>query len=268
MWILFILVVRELFTISTDDVTIEEQINTGFNKYEILLPVITNQQKKEAQVTIDNTTRTYSYTQEPVREWQIFLVQHTHTDAGYTRPQSEILPEHLVFIDQALDYCDQTDEYPDDSKFRWTCETSWSVREYLKSRPQPQIDRLLKRLQEGRIEATGMFFNFSEIADESALTAQTKVLRMLKNKGIDVTTAMQNDVNGIGWCLVDYYQNTDVKYLSMGVHAHRARKPFNKPTAFWWESPAGNRLLAYRSEHYQHGNSLSLTTGQMDVISR
>jgi hypothetical protein len=70
------------------------------------------------------------------------------------------------------------------------------VREYLKSRPQAQINRLLQRLKEGRIEATGMFLNYSEIIDEPALAAQTKTLRFLKDEGVDVTTAMQNDVNG------------------------------------------------------------------------
>jgi len=62
-----------------------------------------------------------------------------------------------------------------------------------------------------------MFFNFSEIIDESALAQQTKTLRMFKNMGIDVTTAMQNDINGIAWCLVDYYQNTDVKRFWFAV---------------------------------------------------
>ena len=64
------------------------------------------------------------------------MVQHTHTDIGYTRPQTEVLTEHLRYIDNALDYCDQTDDYPDDAKFRWTCESSWAVREYLKSRTE------------------------------------------------------------------------------------------------------------------------------------
>ena len=154
------------------------------------------------------------------------MVQHTHTDIGYTRPQSEILPEHLRYIDHALDFCDQTDDYPDAAKFRWTCETAWSVREYLRSRPQEQIDRLLKRVKEGRIEVTGMFLNYSEIVDEPALAAQTKTLRMIENKGFDVKSLMQNDVNGIAWCLVDYYNTTDVKYLNMGIHAHRARRTF------------------------------------------
>jgi hypothetical protein len=77
---------------------------------------------------------------------------------------------------------------------------------------------------------------------------------------------MQNDVNGIGWCMIDLFDNTSVKYLTMGQHGHRARIPFDKPTAFWWESNSGSRLLAYRSEHYMHGNALALTSGFIDVF--
>jgi len=242
-------------------------LKAGYNHLEIHLPKVEESTEMKAVVSIKGRSpRELSFMQAPVKEWEVFLVQHTHSDIGYTRPQTEILAEHLRYIDHALDYCDQTDHFPDASQFRWTCETSWSVREYLRSRPQVQVDRLLKRIREGRIEATGMFLNYSEIIDEPALAAQTKTLRMLKNSGIDVTTAMQNDVNGIAWCLVDYFKHTDVRYLTMGIHAHRARKPFNKPTSFWWQSPAGNRLLAYRSEHYMHGNALSLTTGQQDVF--
>jgi len=242
-------------------------LKAGYNHLEINLPKVDQRTDFKAEISIKGrSNQELTFSMAPVKEWEIFLVQHTHSDIGYTRPQTEILSEHLRYIDHALDYCDQTDHLPDASQFRWTCETSWSVREYLRSRPSVQVDRLVKRIREGRIEATGMFLNFSEIIDEPALAAQTKTLRMLKNSGIDVTTAMQNDVNGIAWCLVDYFQHTDVKYLTMGVHAHRARLPFSKPTAFWWQSPAGNRLLAYRSEHYMHGNTLSLLGGEQDVF--
>ncbi len=254
-------------TVDIGDSSFETRLKAGFNKLDINLPKVVEKREFVAEVRIKSRgTQQVPFTLEPVKPWEVFLVQHTHSDIGYTRPQTEILPEHLRYIDNALDFCDQTDHYPNAAQFRWTCETSWSVREYLRSRPQSQIDRLLQRIKEGRIEATGMFLNFSELIDEPALAAQTRTLRMLKNSGIDVTTAMQNDVNGIAWCLVDYFHHTDVKYLTMGIHAHRARIPFNKPTSFWWQSPAGNRLLSYRSEHYMHGNFLSLTTGQQDVF--
>ncbi len=242
-------------------------LKSGYNSVDILLPKVDEKTEFTANIKIgDKKAKDYKFILEPVKEWTVYLVQHSHTDIGYTRPQTEILSEHLRYIDDALDYCDQTDDYPDNAKFRWTCEASWAVREYFKSRPESQIDRFLKRIKEGRIEVTGMFFNFSEIVDETALAIQTKTLKDFKERGIDVKTAMQNDVNGIGWCMIDFYNNTDVKYLTMGQHGHRAHVPFDKPTSFWWESPAGNRLLAYRSEHYMHGNALALTSGYLDVF--
>ena len=243
------------------------ELNTGLNEIDFLVPIISETTLFNARVEIEEKPSQYfNIKLEPVKEWTIYLVQHAHTDIGYTRPQSEILAEHLRYIDYALDYCDQTDSYPDNAKFRWTCEAAWTIREYLKCRPQVQIDRLVKRIKEGRIEVTAMFFNYSEIVDETGLAIQTQTLGSFKENGIEVTTAMQNDINGIGWCMVDMFKNTGVKYLIMGEHGHRAQIPFDKPTAFWWESQAGNRLLAYRSEHYMHGNVLGITSGNIDVF--
>lgn len=73
----------------------------------------------------------------------------------------------MRFIDYALDYCDQTDDYPEDAKFRFTLETSWSVSEYLRTRPKEQVERLKRRIKEGRIEATAMYFNFDELPSET-----------------------------------------------------------------------------------------------------
>lgn len=244
----------------------EVSLNTGLNEIDFLIPKIDKPKTVSTKIKYGEFESQQKVELNPVKEWTVYLVQHSHTDIGYTRQQSEILAEHLRYIDDALDYCDQTDHYPKESQFRWTCEITWTVREYINSRPKEQVDRLLKRIQEGRIEVAGMFLNFSEIVDETALAIQLQSLKTFKENGIDVTTAMQNDVNGIAWCMPDMYENTGVKYLTMGIHAHRARKPFNKPTSFWWESPSGKRLLAYRSEHYMHGNALSLTSGKIDVF--
>ena len=44
----------------------------------------------------------------------------------------------------------------------------------------------------------------------------------------------------------------------MGINETRSIRPFDKPTCFWWESPSGERLLAYRSDHYMTGNFFGL----------
>ena len=251
-------------TINIDDQQQDYELNIGLNEIDFLVEKVNAPTKVKASISIEGKPEDIVDIElRPVKEWTIYLVQHSHTDIGYTRQQSEILAEHLRYIDYALDYCDQTDHLPKDAQFKWTCEATWVVREYLNSRPQEQIDRLLQRLKEGRIEITAMFFNYSEVVDETGLAIQTQTLKQFKDMGIEINTAMQNDVNGIGWCLVDHFQNTGVHYVVMGQHGHRARIPFDKPTAFWWESPSGNRMLAYRSEHYMHGNTLGLISGDI-----
>ncbi len=199
---------------------------------------------------------------EPPRRWTVYLSQHTHTDIGYTRPQTEILPESLRFLDFALDYCDLTDDYPEDAKFRWTCETFWAVREFLKSRPPAQLERLKRRVREGRVEIAGLLLNLSEIATESSIWASLQSLRQLQGSvDVPVVTAMQNDVNGAAWCLPDYLPGIGIRYLTMGVNKTRSILPFDQPTAFWWEAPSGRRLLAYRADHYHLGNFWAIHTG-------
>ena len=207
----------------------------------------------------------YPFTLTPVKKWEIDLVQHAHTDIGYTRPQSEILAEHMRYIDYALDYCDQTDTLPDAAKFRWSCESSWVTREYLRSRPSSQIERFKKRIAEGRIEVTGMYCNMAEISDENIMVDFLQPLKEFDKLGILVNTAMQDDVNGIAWCMPDYFKNTGVKYLDMGINETRSILPFDKPTAFWWEAPSGARLLAFRADHYMTGNFFGMESKAIKV---
>ena len=231
----------------------------GMNRFLLTVPAVTRPTKITFSAKIDdNAAQAYPVTLAPPKKWEIYFVQHSHTDIGYTRPQSEILAEHMRYIDYALDYCDQTDSLPDDARFRWTCESSWVTREYLRSRPASQIERFKKRIAEGRIEVTGMYCNMAEIADENIMYDFLQPLKEFGKLGIPVKTAMQDDVNGIAWCMPDYFKNTGVKYLVMGINQTRSILPFDVPTCFWWESPSGAKLLAFRADHYMTGNEYGI----------
>jgi alpha-mannosidase len=239
----------------------------GYNYIRINLPRVSKKTRLTYRLDLDGKSWKGEVELKPVKEWQVNFVQHSHTDIGYTRPQTDILAEHLRFIDYALDYCDLTDDYPVEAQFRWTCEASWAVDEYLKCRPEAQIERLRKRVEEGRIEITGMYFNFDELPDEQTLAASLKAIGNIRSHGMKVETAMQNDVNGIGWCLNDYFSQAGIRYLNMGTHGHRALICFDKPTLFCWESPAGNRMLVFRAEHYMTGNTVfKIHAGNFEVF--
>ncbi len=237
----------------------------GYNNVNLGLKPVEKPTKVKMKVVAGDFVMNNTVTLNPVRKWKIDLVQHSHTDIGYTRSQTEILAEHLRYIDYALDYCDATDNYPENAKFRWTCEAAWPVDEYLKCRPESQIERLKQRIKEGRIEVTGMYYNFDELPDEQILAASLKAFGRIKSAGIPVTSAIQDDVNGIGWCMNDYFNQLGVKYLNMGTHGHRALICFDIPTMFWWESPSGKRMLTFRAEHYMTGNTvLEIQSGDID----
>lgn len=237
----------------------------GYNNVNLGLKPVVKPSKVNMKVVAGDFTMNNTVILNPVRKWKIDLVQHSHTDIGYTRSQTEILAEHLRYIDYALDYCDATENYPENAKFRWTCEAAWPVDEYLKCRPESQIDRLKKRIKEGRIQVTGMYYNFDELPDEQILAASLQAVGRIKSYGIPVTSAIQDDVNGIGWCMNDYFNQLGVKYLNMGTHGHRALICFDVPTMFWWESPSRKRLLTFRAEHYMTGNTvLEIQSGDMD----
>lgn len=238
----------------------------GRNSFPLFYTPVDEEKSRSVTVEIDGRSFTKQFVHRPVRPWTLFLVQHSHTDIGYTRPQAEILAEHLRYIDYALDFCDQTDDLPDDARFRWTCETSWAVREYLKSRPAAQIERLIRRVREGRIEVTAQLLNWSELPDENALLHSLEPLRQFQEMGLPVCTAMQNDVNGFAWCLVDYFSALGIRYVTSGINDHRALKPFTVPTAFRWESPAGKRVLAFRADHYMTGNMLGMLSGSEETF--
>ena len=250
---------------SNKKLLLSDSLHFGYNYLKINFDTVAKSEKIKLKTIIDDKKYENSIILDPVKKWEVSFIQHSHTDIGYTRSQTEILAEHLRYIDYALDYCDATDSYPEDAKFRWTCEASWAVDEYIKTRPLSQIERLKKRINEGRIEVTAMYYNFSELPDEQTIAASLKPLKNFKENGISVKTAMQNDVNGIGWCLNDYLTPMGIRYLNMGTHGHRALICFDKPTLFWWESPSGNRMLAFRAEHYMTGNTLmDLVSGDMD----
>jgi len=250
-----------------DELLVETPVVFGYNYVKVHIPSVTDSHTVNYRIELDDKKWVGQLEMNQVKKWRVNFVQHSHTDIGYTRSQTDILAEHLRFIDYALDYCDMTDNFPEEAKFRWTCEASWAVDEFLRSRPQTQIDRLKKRVDEGRIEITGMYFNFDELPDEQVLAASFQPIKNFKMAGLKVKTAMQNDVNGIGWCLNDYYHDLGVNYLNMGTHGHRALICFDKPTLFWWESPSGKRMLAYRAEHYMTGNTIfKIHAGDFNVF--
>ena len=58
----------------------------------------------------------------PRKHWTIYFVPITHHDLGYTDTIENVLNRYAGFYDDVLRFCDQTNDWPEEAKYRYTLE--------------------------------------------------------------------------------------------------------------------------------------------------
>jgi alpha-mannosidase len=181
---------------------------------------------------------------------EILFVHHTHTDIGYTHPQPVVFELHRRFIDEALDLADRTADWPDDCRFRWTCEVTGTTVDWWQNAPDRERERFLSAVQRGQFEVAGMAWHMTPLMDHAMVLDVLRPVRFFRDLGIPVRSAMNTDVNGLPWGVVDALIDHGITGLSMAINEHfcHALRPW--PRAFRWQSPGGRALLAYNGFIY------------------
>ncbi len=185
---------------------------------------------------------------------RIYLISHTHTDIGYTDHQDTVFRQHLDFIDQAIELGEATADYPPEARYKWTCEVTSFVEQYLRQRPAAQADRFLELHRRGQLAVAGMQYHWTPLlSTANMIRSLFPVERLRQEYGINISTAMQCDVNGVSWLWADLLPSIGINTLTMSINMHRGRRPQPDLNAFWWRGPAGKRLLTFNGPHYLYG---------------
>jgi hypothetical protein len=184
----------------------------------------------------------------------VYLISHVHTDIGYTDHQNVLFRQQMAFIDRAIELCEATAGYAPEAQYRWTCEVSSMVERYVQSRPARQVDRFLKLHHEGRIAVAGMAYHWTPMLSPAAMVRSLyPVMRLRRDYGMTITSAMQCDVDGVSWLWADLLPAIGIRGLTMSINPYRGARPQPDLTGFWWQGPGGNRLLTYNGPHYAYG---------------
>ena len=181
---------------------------------------------------------------------EILFVHHSHTDIGYTHPQPVVMELHRRFIDEALDIAEHTANYPDDSRFRWTCEVTGITVDWWKHAGNSDRDRFLAAVKRGQFDVAGMGWHMTPLMDHGMVVDVLKPLKFLRDLGIPVRSAMNTDVNGLPWGIVDALLDHGITGISMAINEHygHALRPW--PRAFNWQAPGGRTITAYNGFIY------------------
>jgi hypothetical protein len=198
----------------------------------------------------------------PRRRWELFVIQHSHIDLGYTDRQEVIADYHRQFVRQAVEMAlspRQKDRAPE-ARFKYTIEGFWSLEQFLRSAGTKEHRRLVRALKSGLIELTAGYFHLTELLDQEVLRATFQPgQRFARREGLELETCMSCDVNGFSWGYCELLAELGVRYLSTNINTHHGGVPLGKPlTPFHWESPSGRRVLVWNGLPYHRANVLGL----------
>lgn len=205
-------------------------------------------------------------TLQPGRHWKVYIVPITHHDLGYTDTIENVLKSYDRFYDDILRFCEQTKKWPDESKYRYTVEGTWSLQHFVENRPKEVIDKLAKYVKEGRIEIGALFGN-----EISCLCSHEELIRLMypsfrlkRMLGGQINTGCIVDIPGLSWGLPTILAGAGVKYFFAGLPTYfewgrnnihtfwdePAILRYGRPDAFRWQGPDGQTVLLYYQGSY------------------
>ena len=87
------------------------------------------------------------------------MIPMSHHDLGYTNPIEMVLKEYRATYRDVIRFCEETEGYPDEAKFRYTIEGSLSIQNFIENCDQETLEKLSGFIREGRIEVHALYGN-------------------------------------------------------------------------------------------------------------
>ena len=255
-----------------------EKIKKGKMCEEVYVPEVEEETCYRVTLQWGNNKVEDLVTVKPEKHWVIHIIHHSHLDIGYTDPQIEVLNHHLNYLDQVLELCDLRKDDPD-TNFKWVIEVTWPLKYWLESRPSRQINKMVQRIKEGRIEVCAAYMNMhTEAYDIDELARTFETAQKLRDKyNIEIDTAMQSDVPGHTKGFLMCLTNMGIKYLSV-AHNYAGRSiPHLLPgeklqRPFYWELDKGERVLVWYTDTphgvYMEGNLLGFSQSYEETFKK
>lgn len=197
----------------------------------------------------------------------VHLVNHTHTDFGYTDHAASLFRKQNQIIDRAIEVIEANEHRDAGTRFRWTCEVSETTLRWLRQASADKLERFMRLHKAGLMGVAAMPMHWTPlISPELAEHAIDQLDEMRRDFGLTVRTAWQCDVNGLAWYWTDLLLDKGVERLLMAPNPHRGMHDSGAPYLFDWQTPSGKTLPTLYGWHYTYGtNGFQLTDGDLDV---
>jgi alpha-mannosidase len=203
----------------------------------------------------------------PRKHWEIYMIPISHHDLGYTDTIEHVLRQYCEIYEDVLRFCEETENYPDEAKFRYMVEGAWSLQHFIQKSDKATHEKLAKYIKEGRIEVPALFGN--QISDmcshEELIRLMYPSFRINREFGGKIGFGSITDIPGLCWGLPTVLSGAGIKYFFAGlpnyfewgrndIHTFWDEKnilrPHGKPDAFRWKGIDGSEILVYYQGSY------------------
>lgn len=173
------------------------------------------------------------------------------------------------YIDQALQMCELTEEWSEQNKFRWTCEATLPVLQWLQYATRTQVDRFKLFLNNGQMSISATYLHTTSLCTPEQMAKMLYPIKQLREQlGIEIKTAINHDVNGQPWPYSQMLLDAGVEFYIMGINIHFGGFPLTRPSAFYWQTPDKRELLTFNGEHYSlFGQICNITKKDTNVMA-
>ncbi len=177
---------------------------------------------------------------------EILILFKTHLDLGYTALAEDVFRQYMDnYIPQALALAKQTRSSP--YRFRWSV-GSWLFEQY--RRVKGDTPELQEAVGQGDIRWHGLpFTTHTEYMTEGLFESGLTLSRRLdKRYGTRTIAAKMTDVPGHTRAMIPLLARAGIRFLHLGVNP--ASTMPEVPTLFWWQAPAGEKVLVMYNGDY------------------
>lgn len=182
---------------------------------------------------------------------EIWCMHHSHLDIGYTHPQPMLMALQGDYIEQAIELCEKTRDWPEESRFTWTCEAFYPVVKWMEHAEKEKVKKFKELIREKRISIAALPMHTTPCSTEVQLLSMLKNLDALRKEfGAPMDVAINHDINGQPWPIAQAMLDSGINFYMTGINIHFGGIPFQRPSAFRWRTPDGRELLSYVGEHY------------------
>ena len=247
-------------------------ITQGRNTRQIRIPEVSRPTPIRFTLSIGKKRTSHAATINPQRHWSVYLTPSVHTDFGYNDVQLKLSRLHNNNLDKVIEYCKYTVRWPAGSRYKWNCENTWQVENFVRNRSAAQVKEFLRLIRKGDIEVGGYYAHtLSEMCSHEELIRLFYPAQRLRNEyDIEIDTAILTDLPGYTWSMASVLARSGIKYMAIAIN--NCWGPFHRhtelETPFYWIGPDGERVLVWHMRDYAYGDLMGFDGSFEQVYER